>query len=177
MVECGPVYCYSCLVTWLESCKTQKPTLNGDCPTCRCELEMQPFPARHIHWHLENYVSLRMDEHKCAAFLAKSKFESAEYAKLQNPWSDWVIRERIIHDYEDDVDRCGVCGYELIDAVCGHCNTAYPNHSARRGEELYIEPDSSDNDSCAGSLVDFVVQTSSSGFLDEIKMHIIANRQ
>lgn len=177
MVECGHVYCYFCLVNWLESCKSQKPTLNGNCPTCRCELEIQPFPARHIHRHLENYVSLRMDKDKCAAYLAKSKSSSAEYAQLQDPWSSWIFQERIIHDYEDDVDRCGVCGYELIEAVCGHCNTAFPNHLATRGEDIFIDSGSSDADSCEGSLIDFVVQTSSSGFLNEIKMHIRANRQ
>ena len=113
-------------------------TLNGSCPTCRIELQLKPVPAHHIDRHLKNHITQRMQEEQRSTYLEKSSIESLQFSLLPDPWITWIEQENIIHDSDDDVDRCGRCGYELVGNMCSNCNTNYPHHTARRGEALRV---------------------------------------
>jgi hypothetical protein len=55
------------------------------------------------------------------------------YKAIGDLWSNWKTVEReVIRDFDDNVERCIRCGWEIFDGACVHCLTIY-NHS--RGNE------------------------------------------
>jgi hypothetical protein len=150
--------------------------VNGSCPSCRLDLQSKPILVLLVQQYLEDHIVKGMSSDRHELYNARLKKHMILYKSTKSPWFNWVVHERIIEDYEDHVDRCGYCGFELIGTTCNSCQTEYPHHVQTHGESIdkLSSTESDCYDQSTGSLIDFIENESSpnSLFSDELKNHI-----
>lgn len=126
VVECGHVFCYFCLNRWVEN-----QDWNGKCASCRTKLVKFPTPALFVEQQVDLLIEYSSEQKKIE-YTDRLEMERSAFNEINNPWKGWYAPSaNLIEDAEDNVERCGQCGWELEDELCSRCNTYYPDYRSR----------------------------------------------
>ncbi|KAF2759235.1 hypothetical protein EJ05DRAFT_337825 [Pseudovirgaria hyperparasitica] len=134
VVACGHIYCYSCLSHWFVNNKKRKT-----CPDCRTLVTQVPSPAYLIREMTTIFIN-RAEYLPVGESLEQHKAWRAEEAEAvqkdrenDDPRLGGLFKgvfrsnlsrlgpRRAIRDFEDNVDRCPFCTWELEEGSCQRC--------------------------------------------------------
>ncbi|KAI8808890.1 hypothetical protein BJ742DRAFT_254076 [Cladochytrium replicatum] len=137
VIDCGHSYCYTCLSLWLKKSRS--------CPSCRAVVTAIPVRNRALLECVEAHLS-RMEP--AAADMAKSRVrrEQENFRRLVSPWGEILpLGPDPIDDQADQVLRCPMCTWEVVDGLCVNCGAAYGG-TVSSGEDAEILSDYYDSD-------------------------------
>lgn len=143
-IECGHSYCFYCLYQWVKNLANQAEDFRSllKCPCCRIPLVAKPIYSLTISQQVEviideflnnkyvvkslsedypekSNVIQRLEERKGKPYFNN---DTEKFKSMENPWDDiWPRNTPVIQDLDDNVDRCGVCGWELENGNCISC--------------------------------------------------------
>lgn len=133
-ISCGHTYCYSCLCTWFASNVSNKT--KKTCPDCRSVVTQIPAPAYAVRSIATVFYSRpdlllpgeTVEQHET---LRKEEADIVQQDKdNQDPRSGGLFKgvfatqpaiPRPIVDFQDGVERCPMCAWELEDGHCEQC--------------------------------------------------------
>ncbi|KAH0605045.1 uncharacterized protein H6S33_005027 [Morchella sextelata] len=157
-LQCGHVFCYTCMLDWLD--QAHKMT----CPECRSIVKVQPAPAYLIKDMIEVFVlraeltspngnglELRKQQQEALKAVERDKasegtvkgglFRGLFKGKKKDP--------RVVRDPGDGVLRCPRCNWEIEDGyrnrICEHCGGRFRRLS-RYGDFSDDDDDDDDED-------------------------------
>lgn len=154
MLSCGHTYCYSCLSNWFQ----QSTDRRRNCPDCRTPVKIQPAPnflLRDLTHMFISRTELLPDDETVEGHIAEKETEAAILVEhkqgrglfnglFRGPLIDRLFPPRgPIRDYEDGVERCPLCAWEVEDGRCMGCGIV-PDPDA---DIEFSEIDLSDEDS------------------------------
>jgi hypothetical protein len=142
-VECGHVFCLTCLHSWLSFTMKQNAAeanedgdafpKTGSCPLCRHEIYKEPAPCP---FTIQNQIKLLHEfKYKDSKDSYEERVKKAEEFVQKNPNLFNFIQRRPL--FVDDVERCPDCLTELMfDGQCPGCERFF-----------HVSHDSDDDDS------------------------------
>ena len=171
--QCGHTFCYSCLSQWFtDNNNVHKKT----CPDCRAAVKNSPAPAylvrdlaqkfvQQIHLFgdeeetLEQHLQLQQEE---AAIVERDR--ASMRGLFKGRFKNRTINLRpIIHDAEDQVDRCPSCAWELEgERICHRCGAEVGSGSDSEEEE----DESSEEHWHSGAVIDLDTDEDLDGEVD-----------
>ncbi|KAG0636971.1 hypothetical protein HOY80DRAFT_890445 [Tuber brumale] len=130
-LQCGHVFCYTCMVDWLGLYKKRT------CPECRAVVKTQPAPAYLIRDMIETFVhraeltsphgtgsELRKQQREALAAIEKDR---AAEGKENGGLFKGMFKKKKLHgrrgfrDPADGITRCPDCNWEVEDGLCTGC--------------------------------------------------------
>ncbi|CUS10718.1 unnamed protein product [Tuber aestivum] len=130
-LQCGHVFCYTCMVDWLGLYKKRT------CPECRSVVKTQPAPAYLIRDMIETFVhraeltsphgtgsELRKQQREALAAIERDR--AAEGKETGGLFKGMFKKKgprglRGFMDPADGVTRCPTCNWEVEDGLCTNC--------------------------------------------------------
>lgn len=132
IISCGHTYCYSCLRSWFGNTADRRRAKS--CPDCRITVKVQPAPNYLLRDLTHMFVSRAellpedeslqehaRDREEAAAQLAKDREGLGLFQGVFKQISGLAYMPGPIRDFEDNVERCPYCNWELEDGICSRC--------------------------------------------------------
>ncbi|RPB12061.1 hypothetical protein P167DRAFT_536191 [Morchella conica CCBAS932] len=158
-LQCGHVFCYTCVLDWLG--QAHKMT----CPECRSVVKVQPAPAYLIKDMIEVFVlraeltspngsGLELRKQQQEALKAVERDKASEGGLAGGGLFRGLFKQkkkdpRVVRDPEDGVSRCPRCNWEIEDGYrnrrCEHCGGRFRRLS-RYGDFSDDDDDDEDED-------------------------------
>ncbi|KAI8813630.1 hypothetical protein BJ742DRAFT_437843 [Cladochytrium replicatum] len=138
VIDCGHSYCYTCLSLWLKKSRS--------CPSCRAVVKALPVRNRALLECVEAHIS-RMEPAAAETARSRVRREQENFRNLVSPWSEIMPFGLAdpIDDEADQVLRCPMCTWEVVDGLCVNCGAAYGGNMSS-GEDVEVLSDYSDSD-------------------------------
>ncbi|KAF8544793.1 hypothetical protein BDD12DRAFT_440267 [Trichophaea hybrida] len=147
--QCGHVYCYGCIVSWVGQAKSKKQRF---CPQCRKLVKVEPSPAYVVRDMIETFVNraeIMSPQGSGAELRAQQKEIMQQLKKDRSPGGPGLFRGIFksqvlygIRDPEDGVVRCPTCMWEVHGGRCENPQCGARVREARDGEDLLSDDES-----------------------------------
>lgn len=157
ILGCGHSFCYSCLRSWFGAPADRKK--NRNCPDCRTEVKAEPAPnylLREISHLFINRAELLPEDESIAEhvkdlneesdLLSKDKKSAGLFqGRFKSPLHA-TFHHGVIHDFEDGVQRCPHCAWELEEGQCNRCGWTIRDFDDLSGSEDDMSFESEEDD-------------------------------